>query len=265
MAMMEDYTQRFTGRAEIYSKYRPTYPKGVVDILRKEANFDSAKIVADIGSGTGILTRLLLENGNEVFAVEPNDEMRSFAESSLSGYRNFRSLRGTAEETTLADQSVDLVAVGQALHWFDHKKSRTEFLRISRRGGFLCVLYNDREKNGHLGIMEDYEQLVIKYARNKAPVERLEGEELLSKIFPEWAFRKFTLPNYQHLDFEGLAGRICSASYIPQPSEQAYPNMESDLETMFEKYQIDDRVTLIYKTSMFLGSLSTLHTKRLNQ
>jgi ubiquinone/menaquinone biosynthesis C-methylase UbiE len=256
---MEDYTQRFTGRAELYSKYRPTYPDGVLDILRKEANFDSAKIVADIGSGTGILTRLFLENGNQVLAVEPNDEMRSFAESFLRGYKNFRSLRGTAEETTLADQSIDLVAVGQALHWFDHKKSRTEFLRISRRGGLLCILYNVREKSGRAKIMEAYEQLIKRYTRNRAPVERVEDEEALSKIFPEWIFRKFMLHNFQQLDFEGLLGRVCSASYIPQPGEQTYPNMRSDLKTMFEKYQKNNQVTLVYETNLFLGSLNITH------
>ncbi len=252
---MEDFTQRFTGRADVYSRNRPTYPKTVLEILRKEANFDSGKIVVDIGSGTGILTRLFLENGNHVFAVEPNDEMRGFAESSLSSFKNFKSVRGTAEDTTLNDESVDLISVGQAMHWFDRKKSRIEFLRILRKGGFLCVLYNDRRRDGSSGIMEDYEQLVNKYARKRAAVARVENDDL-SDFFPHWVFRKFTLPNYQRLNFDGLLGRVCSSSYTPQPEEQTYPQMKGELKSMFDAYQEEGQVTLLYETNMFLGSRS---------
>lgn len=252
---MEDFTQRFTGRAKAYSRYRPTYPKAVLEILRKEANFDSCKIVADIGSGTGILTRLFLENGNQVYAVEPNDEMRSFAEQSLSRFPDFVSVQGTAENTRLKDQSVDLISVGQALHWFDPEKSQKEFVRILRASGHLCVIYNDRKSDENSGIMGDYEKLVNKYSRNRAAVQKVEDENL-SKFFGGWSFKKFTLPNYQYLDFEGLLGRVGSASYMPQPEEQAYASMKSEVRGLFEKYQKDHQVTLYYETNLFLGSLS---------
>jgi ubiquinone/menaquinone biosynthesis C-methylase UbiE len=251
---MEDFTQRFTGRAAVYSKYRPTYPDAVLEILREEANFDSSKIVADIGSGTGILTTLFLDNGNPVFAVEPNDEMKSFAEHSLSKFPNFVSVRGTAENTTLGDHSIDLISVGQALHWFDPEKSRKEFLRILRTSGHLCVLYNDRKNNENSGIMKDYEQVVSKYSRNRVLVQKVEDENL-SKFFKEWSFEKFTLPNYQYLDFEGFLGRLCSASYMPHPEEQSYLPLKSELKNMFNKYQKDNLVTLNYETNLFLGSL----------
>lgn len=252
---MEDFTQRFTGRAQLYSKYRPTYPKAILDILRNEVRFDQYKIVADVGSGTGILSKIFLENGNRVFAVEPNDDMRSFAESDLSRFPNFVSVKGRAEKTTLEDQSIDLVTIGQALHWFDPEQSRKEFLRILRRHGHLCVLYNDRKKVEDSGIMKSYEQIVNKYARDRAPLQKVEDENL-SRFFNEWSFKKFTVENYQSLDFEGLLGRVDSASYMPQPDEQSFVQMKNDLKSMFEKYQRENHVTLYYETSLFLGTLS---------
>ncbi len=117
--LAEDFTKRFTGRAFVYSTSRPSYPRGILDILRSEINFDETYTIADIGSGTGLLSQLFLENRNRVLAVEPNDEMRGFAEKSLDKFPKFLSVRGTAEQTGLEGASVDLVVIGQALHWFD--------------------------------------------------------------------------------------------------------------------------------------------------
>src|SRR5487761_1149721 len=235
--MMEDYTQRFTGRAEAYSSYRPTYPKQFLDILNKEANFDSTKIVADIGSGTGILSKLFLENGNRVFSVEPNDDMRSVAGSNLGHFQRFASIKGTAENTTLEDRSVDLISVGQALHWFDSKRSWKEFSRIIKRGGYLCILYNDRKTDDASGIMQRVE------------------DDILSKFFSGWSFKKFSISNEQVLDFEGLVGRVCSASYMPQQNQQGFSEVKRELKDMFSKYQKDNKIMLSYETNIFLGLL----------
>ena len=252
--MMEDYTQRFTGRAEAYSSYRPTYPKQFLDILNKEANFDSTKIVADIGSGTGILSKLFLENGNRVFSVEPNDDMRSVAGSNLGHFQRFASIKGTAENTTLEDRSVDLISVGQALHWFDSKRSWKEFSRIIKRGGYLCILYNDRKTDDASGIMQRYEEIIDKHARNKPNLERVE-DDILSKFFSGWSFKKFSISNEQVLDFEGLVGRVCSASYMPQQNQQGFSEVKRELKDMFSKYQKDNKIMLSYETNIFLGLL----------
>ena len=144
--MSEDFIHRFTGRASDYSMHRPEYPRQILDILKTEGGFDQNKTVADIGSGTGLLSRLFLQNGNKVFCVEPNDEMRSFAEQDLSRFPNFVSIKGRAEDTTLKDSSVDLVTVGQALHWFDHELAKKEFERILRNNRDVCIVYNDRSE-----------------------------------------------------------------------------------------------------------------------
>src|SRR5205823_5110243 len=77
--MAPDVTERFTGRVESYAKYRPGYPQELIQCLFRETGLGPGKRVADIGSGTGICSRLLLEAGAEVHAVEPNREMREAA------------------------------------------------------------------------------------------------------------------------------------------------------------------------------------------
>src|SRR4051812_35067235 len=100
-------TERFSSRVENYVKYRPGYPAAVVPLLETACGFTRESVVADIGSGTGILAEVWLKHGNPVFAVEPNGPMREAAERLLTAYPAFTSVPGTAEATTLADHSVD--------------------------------------------------------------------------------------------------------------------------------------------------------------
>ncbi len=118
---MEDTYSRFSRGVENYIRYRPRYPQQLVDLLKAECGLSPAHIVTDIGSGTGLLTELFLKNGNQVYGVEPNLEMRSAAESLLRSHPLFTSIAGTAEATTLANHSVHLITVGQAFHWFKHE------------------------------------------------------------------------------------------------------------------------------------------------
>ena len=122
--MVSDPRERFSGRAEYYSKYRPNYPVSILQYLERELGLSRNAVVADIGSGTGIFAELLLRNGNRVFGVEPNDDMRTIAESTLSSYENFTSIKGSAEHTTLPAASVDYVTAAQSFHWFDHTLAR---------------------------------------------------------------------------------------------------------------------------------------------
>ena len=140
----KDPTRRFTNRVANYARYRPGYPPAVLTCLRDECGLSPGSTVADVGSGTGILTELFLANGNHVYAVEPNEAMRQAAELSLAHYPGFTSVDGRAEATTLADDSVDFVTAGQAFHWFDAAASRVEFNRILRPGGYTALVWNAR-------------------------------------------------------------------------------------------------------------------------
>jgi ubiquinone/menaquinone biosynthesis C-methylase UbiE len=252
-----DFTHRFDKRAAVYAKYRPGYPKGILDILRSEIGFNPHTSVADIGSGTGLLSRLFLENGNRVYGVEPNDEMRLHAEQALSSFPGFISVRGRAESTTLKAASVDLITVAQALHWFDGDQAIREFERILGKNGYLCVLYNDRNINDPF--MKAYEDVVQKHARDRAEVLdvwRSEPwkEDNLSTFFHERKYGRFTLPNEQFLNLKGLLGRMMSASYMPNVDErERFEALSQDVSRLFTDWAKGGTVRLLYETIISLG------------
>jgi len=155
-------TERFSSRVGNYVRFRPSYPPQALDVLRQECGLTPDLLVADIASGTGIFTRLLLGNGNRVFGIEPNHKMRHAAEEYLSNYPKFVSVAGTAEATTLAGHSVDLITCAQAAHWFAREKALPELRRILKPGAYLVLIWNDRRAKG-TAFGEDYERLVVQY------------------------------------------------------------------------------------------------------
>ena len=255
--MSVDFTHRFDKRAALYSKYRPGYPKEILDILGSEIGFSRDATVADIGSGTGLLSKLFLQNGNTVYGVEPNDEMRSHAEQTLSTFPGFISIRGRAESSTLKDASIDLITVGQALHWFDRDPTIREFARILKTNGHLCVLYNDRNIDDPF--MQGYEAVVQSHARDRAEVLDVWSaepwkEDNLSAFFHQREYRRFNLRNQQFLDLEGLMGRMMSASYMPNiDDEKRFNALKTDVSKLFETWQKEGCVRVLYDTLVSLG------------
>jgi SAM-dependent methyltransferase len=251
--MSGKFVDKFTGRAEAYSKYRPTYPREIIGILDAQVGFSRDRVVADIGSGTGLLTKVFLDNGNRVFAVEPNDEMRSFAEKNLSNYDNFFSLNRSAENTGLSSGSIDLVSVGQALHWFDLDQSRSEFARILKSSGFVMIAYNERAV-GDSAAMDGYENLINKNAKTSV-IPDIDAD-YLAKFFNNRSYKEFTVPNKQELDYDALLGRATSASYLPKKNDPGYEIMQQDLRKLFDEYQENGLITLSYSTMIFLGQIT---------
>ena len=160
--LQTDPTQRFSARVENYIRYRPSYPPQVLETLRSECGLTASSAIADIASGTGIFTRLLLENGNRVYGVEPNRDMREAAERLLADFRGFSSVTGTAEATTLPDQSVDFATAAQAAHWFDLAKARREFERILKPAGWAVLIWNERSTDS-TPFLREYEALLLEY------------------------------------------------------------------------------------------------------
>src|ERR1700675_1986209 len=157
-----DPTLRFSARVENYIRYRPGYPPKVLETLRTECGLTPAAVVADIACGTGIFTRILLENGNRVYGVEPNREMREAAERLLADHRNFTSVAGTAEATTLPGRSIDLATAAQAAHWFNLPMARKEFARILRPDGGAVLVWNERS-TATTAFLRAYEDLLVAY------------------------------------------------------------------------------------------------------
>jgi SAM-dependent methyltransferase len=247
-------TERFSSRVETYVRFRPSYPKGVIDVLRDECGLSSEAVVADVASGTGLFTRLLLENSNPVFGVEPNAEMRRAGEEYLAAFPYFTCVSGTAESTTLPDHSIDLITSAQAAHWFRRDEAIREFQRILKSSHYVVLIFNDRQVKG-CAFADDYESLVVKYGTDYSDVKRLgrifEGDEFFSPFKCE----KRVLPNHQDLGYTALEGRLLSSSYAPQRGDPACEPMLADLRCMFDKHQRGGLVRMEYDTNIYFGKL----------
>ena len=254
---MTDSTQRFTGRVEDYARYRPDYPPDLLDLLRRECGLTEDSVVADVGSGTGILARLFLDNGNRVITVEPNDEMRRAGESLLSGHGHFESVTGTAEATTLPRSSVDLITAGQAFHWFEPARARKEFARVLRPDGRVVLVWNDRRKHG-APFQEAYEELLETYATDYAEVEhgRKGSLENIRSFFAPNPVHTATFGNRQVLDYDGLLGRLRSSSYVPAEGQPGHREMLGELQRVFNGHREGGRVSMEYDTRVYYGALT---------
>lgn len=252
--MERDATKRFSNRVEHYSKHRPGYPGQVLELLKAELKLQPDSVVADIGSGTGILSELFLRYGCTVFGVEPNPEMRRAAEINLSGYGNFRSVPGKAEATGLPDQSIEFIVAGQAFHWFDRETSKTEFVRIQKPSAWTVLLWNDRRQD--TSFSNAYENLLKTHAIDYDVIDhRLITQEALASFYGHSRYRLKMFDNVQVFDWEGLSGRVLSCSYMPMPDQPGFEEMMKALETLFKRYQEKGRVTMGYNTLVYYGRI----------
>ncbi len=216
-------------------------------------------VVGEIASGTGIFTRLLLENGNRVFAVEPNAEMRETGERLLKSFlseRRFVSVAGTAEETTLSAASVDFVTAAQAAHWFDLRRARAEFVRILKPGGWCVLIWNERDTRS-TAFLRDYEQLLLTYGTDYKDVRHERTTEIIPEFFAPDECQERVFALQQQFDYQGVAGRLLSSSYAPGPGDRNYEPMMRELRQIFSAHQKADGVAFEYKTRVFYGRLSS--------
>jgi SAM-dependent methyltransferase len=181
--------------------------------------------------------------------------MRHAAEERLAQQPGFHSVAAPAEHTTLPGASVDLVAAGQAFHWFDAQRARAEFARILRPNGFVALFWNTRSTDA-TPFLRDYERLLQRYSIDYAKVDhRNVGPEILAPFFAG-AYRTHVFPSAQALDFEGLRGRLLSSSYAPMPDHPNHPPMLEELKRIFAEHQTGGRVRFEYGTELFLGRVS---------
>ncbi len=241
--------KRFSSRVENYIKYRPSYPLEIIEFLKGKKILAEDSVIADIGSGTGILTRLFLDNGNQAYGIEPNKDMRKAAEKFLQKYTNFTSLDGSAESTGLEENCIDLITAGQAFHWFDVKKSKREFKRILKPNGNIALIWNNRGKAGG-GFNSSYENFILKYGVDYREVRK--NERNVDLFFN---FQKEIFYNFQELDFTSFKGRVLSSSYIPLANNPIFPKMILELEDLFNKNQRNGFIRIEYDTEIYLGNV----------
>ena len=244
---------RFSDRVEDYVKYRPGYPPAVMEALRTQCGLTPSAVIADIGSGPGNFARLLLENGNEVFAVEPNAEMRAAGQQLLESFANYHSQAGKAEETGLADSSVDFVTAAQAFHWFDLPRAREEFRRILSHDGWVVLLWNERLIDT-TAFLRDYEALLLKYGSDYKEVRQENAYRTIADFF-DGKQRELRFENSQLFDFDGLRGRLLSSSYAPAADSPMRQPMLRDLQVLFDKHNQSGHVSFDYEVRMYFGHL----------
>jgi ubiquinone/menaquinone biosynthesis C-methylase UbiE len=252
--LKKDSTQRFTNTVPYYSKYRPSYPPEAIDLLRLQCGLTPNTVIADIGSGTGILTQLLLELGNRVYAVEPNTTMRQAAEQALKKYPNFISVEGSAEVTTLTSNTIDLITVGTAFHWFDPLKSKIEFRRILTAQGWVALIFNVRDRNAP--VVDEYEKLLLEYSKDYQETAAQKFDLTVTEEFfsPNKMYIQ-VFDNEQLLDWDGLQGRLRSTSYCLPTDDPNFDAMMNALARIFEKYEIQGKIRFKYLTKVYYGRL----------
>jgi ubiquinone/menaquinone biosynthesis C-methylase UbiE len=253
--MVMGIKQSFSNKVKDYVNYRPTYPIDAIDYLYDILKLNEKSTVADIGAGTGIFSKLLVERGTKVFAVEPNQEMRESSVQTLGKDINFHAIEGSAELTNLSDNSVDFIVCAQAFHWFDRTATKIEFKRIIKEHGKVILVWNTRQTKG-TPFLEGLEHLLLNYGIDYSEVNHKNiSEEDLQSFFKENTMEKSVFKMQQLFDFEGLRGRIMSSSYSPMPEHPNYEPMMEGLRKLFNRYEKNGKVPYIYDTELYLGEI----------
>lgn len=246
-------TDNFTGKATIYSEFRPNYPFEYIQYLVNFNQLTSTHTVADIGAGTGILTRQLLDQQLRVIAIEPNSDMRAAAEQALHHYERFTSLSGAAEHTPLPSHSIDLITVAQAFHWFDKDQFRVECQRILKPDAYVALVWNSRVASSDL-IMENAEickEYCPSFKGFSGGIE--ETPEIFQPFFRngEYVYKEFENP--LPFDLNSFIGRNLSASYAPKPTDETYNNFIKSLSKLYDKYSKDNILIMPNRTRSYIG------------
>lgn len=248
-------TDKFSGKADVYSKSRPSYPNEYIDYLLSINKLNGTSRIADIGSGTGILSRQLLERRVKVLGVEPNGDMRTKAEQDLHQFEHFTSINASAEDTSLPDKSVDLVIAAQSFHWFDQEKFKLECRTILKQNAKVALVWNSRDFTSPLNIVNA--EIFKKFCPNFHGFSGGIGEdqEVFKQFFQdgEYEFKRF--PNDLILDFEGFLGRNLSASYSPKETDKEYESFVEAITNLFEKYSHNGKIVMPNFTRSYLGNV----------
>ena len=244
----------FSGKANNYRIARPKYPSSCLEFLSKEFGFGRHRIIADIGSGTGIFTTQLLETGAEIYAVEPNLDMRLIAEESLNKISRFHSVNGTAEYTSLNDQSVDYVTAAQSFHWFNAEMFKKECLRILKKDGMVFLLWNLRMEDAPISIQcaEVFRKYCPRFKGYNTGMKA--GDPRISDFFEgKFQTKEFDFP--LTYDGEHFLTRYLSSSYSLKEGERGFEKCIKEVKQIFDIYQENGTVTVPNKTYLYFGRI----------
>ncbi|MGC2330281.1 MAG: class I SAM-dependent methyltransferase [Candidatus Acidiferrales bacterium] len=248
-------TERFSSRVEAYRRFRSRYPREIIPVLAERCGLTRESVVADVGAGTGMLAELFLENGNRVFAAEPNADMRAACEELVERYLGLTCVDGTAEDTRLADRSVDFVAVGRALHWFDQEKCRPEFVRILRERGWV-VLASQGPHTRTEPVIREFQTILKEHGLDYARLRhRYDIENAARRFFAECEFQEAEFPAVEEMTYDELEGFVLSLSITPQPGHPGFPPMQEALRQYFARHEFAGKVRMPMTCKIHFGHL----------
>lgn len=247
---------KFNQLAETYEKYRPSYPEKYIKEIIEECNLNSKSLVADIGAGTGILTKQLLQNNLKVVGIEPNSDMRRILKK-LEINKNFHAIEGTAENTNLENCSVDFIVVAQAFHWFNKEEFKKECKRILKPNGKVWILWNKLDETKE--IVKAQKEVDDKYTNKFGKVNNVlnatETEEQIQGFFKDNIYMKNVVDNPLINDKERFIGSNLSKSYSLKKEDENYDNYIKAFEEIFYKYSENGIVIIPNKTYGYLGEI----------
>jgi ubiquinone/menaquinone biosynthesis C-methylase UbiE len=252
-----DTKNRFSEKVNNYVKYRPHYPKTLIEFMEQEYLLKKEYKIGDIGAGTGKFTELLLQHGYSVFAVEPNLPMLDACKEAYGHFKQLICIEGSSETTNLSDQSVDLITTAQAFHWFKIEETKTEWKRVLKPDRYVVLIWNSRLKGENASrFQRNYEDFVTKFGKEYTKMqENFQVQEKINILYEKNGYQEFHTPYAQYLDFNSLKGRALSSSYMPQPENEIYSEMIFALKELFDKHQVENRVTIDYDTELYYGKL----------
>ena len=247
-----DNTQKFSGKSDVYELSRPTYAPELINWLSTTLELNPQSQIADVGAGTGKLTRQLLATGATVYAVEPNADMRAKAIALLKNQANFHPIAAPAENTSLPAQSIHLITAASAFHWFDAPAFRAECQRLLVPDGQVCLIWNHRKLDNEINVA--FREIFAKYCPNFSgfSFERQQGHRQIADFF-EGKVTEKRFDNPVRYDMAGFVGRARSASYAIIPGDDGYEDFIEALERLFSQHEKDGFIDVPHQSVAFLG------------
>ncbi|OGO93268.1 MAG: hypothetical protein A2Y17_02690 [Clostridiales bacterium GWF2_38_85] len=244
--------QLFNKKAFNYTKFRPSYPEEVTELILSLSNSNNINI-ADIGSGTGKLSSLLIKNNTYVFAIEPNSDMRSIAEKELGKYNNYISLNGSAEATTLDSDTIDIITVAEAYHWFDNEQTKLEFKRILKKDGFVILMWNNFGGNPY---DDEISQINKRWCPlYKEKTNRTPREKRAVGLFGNDNYKKEEYDNTINQTIEAFIGGTLSASYALKEDDADFNKYIEDIKNIMNKHINNGLIETKITTVCYYGKL----------
>lgn len=243
-----DPKKLFTHKVSNYIQFRPDYPEALFSYIDQAFNLGPDALIADIGSGTGLMAGPLLERGYRVVCVEPNENMRKAGRKALSGYSGYQEVDGSGEATNLPDHSVDVAVVAQAFHWMDQLQAKKELLRIVKPGGIIAILWILLKTD--TPFMQGYEDIRATFGTGYTALDRA-NESKMRKIFTPYNLTIKHFVHSQPVEYRQLEGHLLSASFIPSADKPEFGEMLDALRNLFEANQQKGIAEMRYETTVF--------------